>query len=262
MQIIKKIFKPISIVLVLCTAVTVFSISVYAADKPVVTEETTVTAVMTSEVVETAEIPVITTSEEITENPTANKPNPAPQTTKEDVPSSNTSTTEESKAPTITGNAVLIEEVSSDVVDRQFITIQSKNGNTFYLVIDRDSKGKENVYFMNLVDEYDMLAFAEDFPEGVTVDAPENDTSENTAEETEKNDSGQSDETTDSEKSSSGGNNMLLIAIGALVIIGGGAFFYFRVYKKPKKQKQTSYTYEEEDEEETVNEDTQSSDDE
>lgn len=34
-------------------------------------------------------------------------------------------------------------------------------------------KGKENVYFMKLVDEYDMLAFAEDFPEGVTVETPD-----------------------------------------------------------------------------------------
>ena len=29
------------------------------------------------------------------------------------------------------------------------------------------------MYFMDLVDEYDMLAFAEDFPEGVTVETPD-----------------------------------------------------------------------------------------
>ena len=37
------------------------------------------------------------------------------------------------------GNATIIEDVSADVVDRQFIAIQSKNGNTFYIVIDKDS---------------------------------------------------------------------------------------------------------------------------
>jgi len=52
-------------------------------------------------------------------------------------------------------------------VNRQFLSIQSKNGNTFYIVIDKDSKGKQNVYFMNLVDEYDLMAFAEKFPEEV-----------------------------------------------------------------------------------------------
>ncbi|MDO5559781.1 MAG: DUF4366 domain-containing protein [Oscillospiraceae bacterium] len=56
---------------------------------------------------------------------------------------------------------------NDDIVKRQFITIQIKNGNTFYIVIDKDSKGNENVYFMNLGDKYDLLAFSEDFTEEV-----------------------------------------------------------------------------------------------
>ncbi len=75
---------------------------------------------------------------------------------------------EESEATTIPGgNATVIEDVNADAVNRQFLTIQSKNRNTFYLVVDKDSKGKENVYFMNLIDEYDLMAFAEDIPENV-----------------------------------------------------------------------------------------------
>lgn len=78
-----------------------------------------------------------------------------------------TTIVQDSEAPTLglpEGNATIIEDVSADVVERQFIAIQSKNGNTFYIVIDKDSKGKENVYFMNLVDEYDMLALCRGFP--------------------------------------------------------------------------------------------------
>ena len=163
------------------------------------------------------------------------------------------------------GNATIIEDVSADVVDRQFIAIQSKNGNTFYIVIDKDSKGKENVYFMNLVDEYDMLAFAEDFPEGVTVETPDGEQVEpvtdaegNVIENPDDTSEDEKDDKTEKIENEGGGNNTLLILVGVLALAGGGAFYYFKVYKaKPKAPKQSLYDEDEEEyEEETVNEDT------
>ena len=144
-----------------------------------------------------------------------------------------TSIFQDSEAPTLglpEGNATIIEDVSADVVDRQFIAIQSKNGNTFYIVIDKDSKGKENVYFMNLVDEYDMLAFAEDFPEGVTVETPDGEQVEpvtdvegNVIETPDDNSDDEKDDKTEKTENEGGGNNTLLILVGVLALAGGGA---------------------------------------
>ena len=66
------------------------------------------------------------------------------------------------------GNLTLIDDIlqpetadGDEVQQKQFITLQSKNGNYFYLVIDRDGD-TENVYFLNLVDEADLMALIEE----------------------------------------------------------------------------------------------------
>ena len=72
------------------------------------------------------------------------------------------------------GNLALIDDIlggayysSEEVGDSQmqFVTVESKNGNTFYLVIDHATG---DVYFLNLVDEADLLALLED--EGYEVE--------------------------------------------------------------------------------------------
>ena len=80
--------------------------------------------------------------------------------------SKNAETSQAAEKSTLpSGNGMLLEDVPDENVNRQFLTIQSKNGNTFYIVIDKDNEGKGNVYFMNLVDEYDLMAFADKFPD-------------------------------------------------------------------------------------------------
>ena len=76
-----------------------------------------------------------------------------------------TVTDEETGALTPEGNLTLVDDYHTDYSDgsgQQFITLVSKSGATFYLVIDRNAKGENTVHFMNLVDEADLLALMEE----------------------------------------------------------------------------------------------------
>ena len=76
-----------------------------------------------------------------------------------------TVTDETSGVLTPEGNLTLVDDYHTDYSDgsgQQFITLVSKSGNTFYLVIDRNAKGQQTVHFMNLVDEADLLTLMEE----------------------------------------------------------------------------------------------------
>ena len=157
--------------------------------------------------------------------------------------------------PALKGNATLVEDVTNEDVVRQFITVKTKNGNVFYLLIDKLADGGEDVYFMNLVDEYDLLAFAEDFPENAPVNvgkdkktsADGEDTDDETADTDDE--SGEETETPNSANADNGSNTIILL-VGAALLVGGGAFYYFKIYKggKSKAPKQSVSDDDEDDE--------------
>ena len=68
------------------------------------------------------------------------------------------------------GNMTLVDDIEGEATgDKQFITVVSKNGNYFYIIIDRADDGENTVHFLNQVDEADLLALME---EGQTEAAP------------------------------------------------------------------------------------------
>ncbi len=143
------------------------------------------------------------------------------------------------------GNLTLVDDIDGEQAEsKQFVTMQSKNGNYFYLVIDRDGE-KENVYFLNLVDEADLLALIEEAPvEEVPEPTPPpvEEEKEPVVEELPK------------ETSS---NSMAILGLFLILgLVGGGAFYYFKVMKPKQATKGTStlddYDFDEEDGEELI----------
>ena len=61
------------------------------------------------------------------------------------------------------GNLVTRDLLYDKVTNKQFITVQTSGGNTFYIIIDYDKPTDEDgeqyqTYFLNMVDEADLLA--------------------------------------------------------------------------------------------------------
>ena len=57
------------------------------------------------------------------------------------------------------GNATLVDDFGGN---KQLITVTTKAGNYFYILIDRDDEGENTVHFLNQVDDADLFALLED----------------------------------------------------------------------------------------------------
>ena len=130
------------------------------------------------------------------------------------------------------GNGQLVDDKENDS-SKQFLTVQTKNGNTFYMVIDR-SGTSENVYMMSLVDENDLAEFLDEneetekkeesavvLPEITTTPEPETTVQPETE-----------------VKPESGGNKMFGSAIlggGIVLVFGGLAAFALSKFRKKKE---------------------------
>lgn len=165
----------------------------------------------------------------------------------------NGSLTSGGKALTPDGNLSLIDDIGSAAqTGKQFITVETKSGNVFYLIIDRDDEGEQTVHFLNQVDEADLLALMEDGQTTTATTAACICTTKCTAGNVNTNcpvckvnmteccgPEPQADEPEETEApedeakgSGSGAGGLIIFLIVALA--GGGAALYYFKFRKPK----------------------------
>ena len=178
------------------------------------------------------------------------------------------------------GNASTRDLLYDKATNKQFITIQTKNGNTFYIVIDYDAPINEEeeqyqTYFLNMVDESDLLALMdEDSVAALTTctctdkcEAGKVNTScpvckTNMSEctgvtpepETPVEDDPADTSVEEPEKKSNMG---MIIGVIAIVGIGGAAYYYFKFVRGKKQQDEDMDFFDDEgyEEEPYINED-------
>ena len=169
-----------------------------------------------------------------------------PEVVEEDVV---TITDETTGALTPEGNLTLVDDYHTDYSDgsgQQFITLVSKSGNTFYLVIDRNAKGQQTVHFMNLVDEADLLALMEeDAADAYTAEKEAAVQAELERKQAEEDAKKAAEEAAASDTEQPKENKVTKIAssfLGVVVLIalaaGGGFYFYRQQMQKKKAEKE------------------------
>ena len=128
----------------------------------------------------------------------------------------------------VPGNGQLVDDKTDDE-SKQFLTIQTKNGNTFFMVLDR-SNNTENVYMLSMIDENDLAEFI-----GETKDEPETEQPSVIIPETEKpsvpDEAGTEAELDEKEEKKGGMNTGALLAVIVLLAGGIGGYYYFKELK-------------------------------
>ena len=159
---------------------------------------------------------------------------------------SNVVVEEKEETPPLTpkGNATLVDDYGGN---KQLITVTTKGGNYFYILIDRAAEGEQTVHFLNQVDEADLMALTEN---GEAAKKPE------ICNCTEKCEAGkvnvscpvckdnmtacsgkeaepETEKPTEQPKEKGNTGGLVLFLVVAL-LGGGGAFYYFK-FMKPKQ---------------------------
>ncbi|MDD3415468.1 MAG: DUF4366 domain-containing protein [Lachnospiraceae bacterium] len=146
--------------------------------------------------------------------------------------------TEETFGPlTPDGNLTLVDDYGTiEAGGKQFVTVVTKSGNYFYIIIDRDDEGDETVHFLNMVDESDLLSLMDDEEAQAYIDSIAT-TEEPIVEATEES-AEEAAEVVEVETEEKGGSNMTGILVLVLVAtVGGiGGYIYLKGSKKKDKK--------------------------
>ena len=153
---------------------------------------------------------------------------------------------EETAPLTPEGNATLVDDFGGN---KQLITVTTKAGNYFYILIDRDDEGENTVHFLNQVDDADLFALLEDGENSeaqtpavctctekcetgkINTSCPVCSTNMTACSGKEAEPEPEEPTEQSQEKSNTGG---LVLFLVVALLGGGGAFYYFK-FMKPKQ---------------------------
>ena len=124
------------------------------------------------------------------------------------------------------GNLAVVDDYQttfSDGTAQQFITLMSKSGAYFYLIIDRAADGDQTAHFLNMVDEADLLALIDE------EDIPEPEPEPEPAPEPEPLPEPEPEEEED------GAGKFILVLLVLAGIAGGGAYLWLKMQQKKRE---------------------------
>ena len=124
------------------------------------------------------------------------------------------------------GNLTVVDDYQttfSDGTAQQFITLVSKSGAYFYLIIDRAADGDQTAHFLNMVDEADLMALMDE------EDIPEPEPEPEPAPEPEPLPEPEPEEEED------GAGKFILVLLVLAGIAGGGVYLWLKMQQKKRE---------------------------
>ncbi len=138
------------------------------------------------------------------------------------------------------GSGTVVDDVT-DADGKEFFTVETPDGNTFYLIVDRQ-RDTDNVYLLNAVTENDLASLAKEgdgLSGGETETVPPTPTPAPTTPAPEP-------EPTPEPEPEKNDNSATLAFVGVAALVVGGAVYYFK-FVRPKKNGEAAADYGTED---------------
>lgn len=140
----------------------------------------------------------------------------------------------------VDGNGTIIDSADSEKDDKHFYTVETPNGNVFYIIVDEQRK-EDNVYMTQAVTEEDLLAFIKEADKSKKQDTTSSGSGMDEAtifgkskEDEEKNE--KTEEPKVVEKTQPEKDNSWIFYI-VVAIVAGGLAYYFKIYKPQHEEK-------------------------